>query len=371
MQILRAFSPHAQRLERWIGPDLVETLSQKMRGFHGPDPIAISCVPGRVFVTNRGDFVGAIRGGHYAELAGFYADKIVRKWPQAARTQLATANMGFASLSDFVAEVTVNGKRQDFVIGKAGVTGVANVANSLWDVGPQPAAGAAATGTTAGHSPTSATTGAVPFVNPAGGDTTHFIGGAWQGTVANNLVLMYDRFYAANHNIATQSPAITGTPTRYQSTAARNTFVTVFVTTALGGTPGTYQVTYVDQDGNTAEAMTAQTLVAASIARRFPFANTVGNGWFLPFNAPDYGARALTQITQSVATGTGNVDVVIGKPLVWMPAAIANFAVYLDAILNPLNFVPIADNACLAFMEVNKGATTATTYNGMIALGQG
>ena len=371
MQILRSRSVHAQRLERWIGPELVEHLSEKMRGFHGPDPIAVAGIPGRVYVTNRGDFVGAIRGGYYACLADLCMDRMKRGWEQTAREQLVTANAGFSSVSDYLFKITTGGKRQDFMIAKSGVTGVANIANSLWDVGSNPAAGSAATATTAGHSPDNTTTGSIRWVNPSGGETTHFIGGTFQGTVGNNLVLLYDRFYAANHNIATQSPAITGTPTRYQSIAARNNFVTAFVTSVLGGTVGTYQVTYVDQDGNTAEANTANSLASTAIARRFPFSNTIGNGWFLPLNATDFGVRALTQITQSVATGTGNIDLILAKPLVWMPAAIANFAVYLDAILNPVNLVPIADSACLAMMEINKGATSATAYNGMISLGQG
>jgi hypothetical protein len=200
-----------------------------------------------------------------------------------------------------------------------------------------------------------------------GGDTMYFLGATMVPTVGNNLLLLYDRYFQGNHNLATTPQTISGTPTRYQSTAAHNTFLSLHVTTALGAGTPTYTVTYVDQNGNTAEAAAAQTIAASAIARRFPFAATVGNGWFIPLNSGDRGARALTNIALSAAS-TGNADIILGKPIAWIPQPIANMPIKMDGTLSPLDLASIADNACLAFLEINKGATTATSYSGSLTL---
>ena len=50
-------STHSQQLERWIGGDTIEHLSRSMNGWYGP-PIALAGVPGEVFATGDGDFIG-------------------------------------------------------------------------------------------------------------------------------------------------------------------------------------------------------------------------------------------------------------------------------------------------------------------------
>jgi hypothetical protein len=353
-------SAHSQRLETWLGRDMVELLSSKMRGFHG-GPIPV-CATGGILATPDGDFVARDPRslfGAESSLVQWIEDQERARRVRVARMKkqlgaITSANGLWASIG--------NGKRQDVAIAKTGVTGVANVSNGLWDVGAQPSAGSTSAAP-AGSSPTNATTGAMRFTTPNGGDSFYIIGATLVATVGNNFVLAYDRFFQVNHNIATDPQAVSGVPARYQSTAAHGTFITVNVTTALGtGTP-TYDITYVDSDGNTAEASAAQTIVASSIARRFPFAASVGNGWWFPLNSGDRGVRSITNLNLSAAS-TGNVDVVLGKPAMWIPTPIANQPVKFDATLSALDFAEISTTACIAFMEINKGATTATSYSG-------
>jgi hypothetical protein len=372
---------HSQRLERWLGTDQVELLSQKMRGFYAP--IALANIPGRepILAMPDGDFSGRIIGGQEACMRTKLEQIVAReakiaKARRGARLGRATRQLGgFTSLGDLITEMS-GGKKQTFNVAKAGVTGVANVANSLWDVGVAPASGTTAAGGTE-VVPTNTTTGGLLQANATGGDTLHFVGATISGTVAANFLLMYDRFYSYGHNIATQSPTGLGAggnaPTRYQDATSKSCFLTAFVNSAgaLGGTPGTWNPSVVDQDGNTAANAGAQTLTAASIARRFPFAASVGNGWFFPLAAGDTGVRRLDAITQSVATGTGVLDVVLAKPIVWIPILLANVATMIDGINSSMNLERIVDNACLAFMEVNKGATTATSYSGQVVLCSG
>lgn len=363
-------STHTQRLERWLGVEQVTNISEKMRGFYAPIPLANA---GGVIAMPDGDFVGVEPGGAESCLQD-KLHEVVRRERRKQRARMAHATRqlgGFSSVGDLISEMTTGGKAQFLNLAKTGVTGVAAIANNLWEVGAWPPAGTITAATE--FRPDNTTDGGLKQANAAGGDTLHFISASIVGTVANNSLLMYDLFSYYCHNIATQSPSgLFGTaPTRYQDTTSVGAFITAFVTTALGGTVGTYQMTYVDQDGNTAETNTAQSLVSASIARRFPFAASVGNGWFLPLNTADKGVRKFTAITQSVATGTGNLQVCTCKPLVWIPIQIANVPMIIGGVTSALNLSRIVDGACLAFMEVNKGATTATSYSGQIVLASG
>jgi hypothetical protein len=68
----------------------------------------------------------------------------------------------------------------------------------------------------------------------------------------------------------------------------------------------------------------------------------------------------------SSASVTGAVDFTIGHPLAFIPVPLANFLSILDGINSAFNLARIFDDACLAFIEPLKAATTATTYSGII-----
>lgn len=360
-----SISTHSDRLDRWCGKQMTNDLSALMAGSYF-DPIPIANSHG-LKVCKDGDFVGKIQGGYFASLQDFDFDEHIR----AARLQRSLYRAfgkergAISSLSTMLAAISA-GKRQDFNIAKTGVTGVANIANTLWDVGAVPAAGGTSAAA-AGASVDNTTAGTLPMVAPGGGDSIYFIGACIAPTVANNFLLLYDRYYQANHNVATDPQSITGVPARYQSTASRGTFIGVAVTTALGAGTPTLTITYMDQDGNTAEAAAAQTMVGSAIARRFPFAATVGNGWYIPLNSPDFGVRKLTNSDLSAAN-TGNIDLVLGKPVAWLPMPFANIPFKMDGALSPMDFVLLDSAAGLALWELNKGATTATSYSGSISL---
>lgn len=362
-------SPHSGHLERWIGANACEQVSAAMRGSHF-DPIQFAVGDGSVFVGRDGDFSGRMGWGYFASYNDWIADRqaAIQRLRRVYARRGWKQNGTLTGRDSMIAAIS-GGKSQMVGLGKTGVTGVANISNSLWDVGAQPAAGSTSAAG-AGSSPTNATTGGFLYDNASGGDTMHFLGCTVVPTVGNNLLLLYDRFFQVNHNIATDPQAISGTPTRYQDTTAKNTFLSVFVTTALGAGTPTLTISYVDDAGNTAEAAAAQTIVASAIARRFPFAASVGNGWFIPLNSGDRGVRALTNSDLSAAS-TGNIDLVLGKPIAWIPCPVANQPIFFDATLTPACLQPIAASACLAINEINKGATTATSYSGSITVCSG
>jgi hypothetical protein len=160
--------------------------------------------------------------------------------------------------------------------------------------------------------------------------------------------------------------SVTGVPTRYQTaTTAPGNFISANVTTVLNATANNLTLTYVDQDGNTAEAGAAQAIRVSSAVGTIPYTQPV---WFYPLNNGDTGLRNITVHNLSAAA-TGNVDQMIAHPIALLPAAgVANQSVVLDGINSSFNLERIYDDAALTFLEYFKSATTATTYAGFITL---
>lgn len=361
---------HASKLERWLGKEEVEHISNLNKDWYGP-PIPIAGVPGKVFVTAGGDFVGPIRGGHYANVFDYKMDKLNKAFKRYVRKAPNTLH-GFSSLSDLISEATVGGKRQDFWFNKAGtVAASTGQPMGLWNVGAFPAAGGVGGTSGTGSVPTNATTGAIPFSNPAGGDTLHFTTGYVAATTINTL-MMYDRIWHMTYNHATATSTnvdAANRPTRYTGTAAAGNFFSGEVTTALSATAHNITVTYVDENTNAAQAAAAYAAPVSAAANRL---SVVSPNWFMPLTAPDKGVQYVTNISQSTITSvTGITSWFIGHPLAFMPAPIANLMSIIDGINSAFNLIGIQSNACLAFLEMPKTATTATTYNGSIVLVSG
>lgn len=354
-------STHSQRLERWLGREAVESLSRSARGWYG-DPIPVANVPGLVYATGDGDFVGLIRGGFHASAADFVAQRIKRISRNFTAKQLRTANTGFASLGDLISEATAGGKRQDNWYVK-GATTAAATNQTCWPLGSFPAAGSAGSNIPGGSVPTNATAGSLAQTDPSGSDTLHVTTVQSVSNVASQTLLLYDRlFHAANIlHTTTGNQAVSGTPTRYTGTASANSFITLEVTSTLGSTAHNATITYVDDQGNTAEAGSAQAVTASSVANRLPFAS-----WFYVLNSPDKGARNATNIAFS-AVSSGTSQIVQGMPIMFIPQPVANAMVVMDGINSAFNLKEIKTGACLTFMSL-QGTATATTYTGMIVL---
>lgn len=365
-------SVNSSQLERWLGREECERISQAMKDWYGP-PIALAGVPGAVYAHKGGDFRGELRAGGEAT-AKDKAREVFRRMARAIRvvSRRGGARMdGFSSLSDLIAEATVGGKRRDFTFGKVGTLGVVGFTNTLWFVGSLPAAGAAAGAVPGGTAWTDASTGAFVFTNPTGGDTLHFVRGDPMATVSPNTLMLYDRLFSVTFTIGvTTAEAVTGVPTRYQSTTTTaddyigGNFVIPEIRTALPATAHNLTVcTYTDQAA-AASTLPSITGLSSGIVNRL---DTASGLWFSPLESGDTGIQKLTQIQKSAVLASGAIDMTIGHPIAIMPCPIANVACTYDGINTAFNLTRIFDDACLAFLEMQKGATTATTYNGMFA----
>ena len=190
--------------------------------------------------------------------------------------------------------------------------------------------------------------------------------------MATNLLLLYDRLWDMTHTM-TVDPRTVDTanlPTRYQTAAlAPGNFVSGEVTTVLPAATPTITFSYVDQDGNaTAAGPALSTIASAAAVNSVPF--TAPN-WKYPITAGDTGVRSITNVDLSAAMASGVVSWFIGHPLCWIPQPLANTAYIVDGINSAFNLVEVLDVACLAFLEIAKGATGATNYWGNLALVSG
>jgi hypothetical protein len=362
---------NGSRLERWISPEEVERISNACRTWYGP-PIPVASVPGEVYVTRGGDFVGEIKGGSFASLLDYRVERFRRAFQRWGKAQRRTASMaGFSSLSDLISEATAGGKRRSFPFQKVGTTGVIGSANSLWRVGNMPTAGGAASAAPGGDALTDASTGAFPFANPTGGDTQHVVRADYLGSVAGNTLLLYDRIFQVGKTMSsTTTEAVTGVPTRYQSTtpgdidSAEGNFLFPEIQGALGATAHNWTVCqYQDQAGNATENLPSFAGINGGIINRLDF--NAAQTWFAPLNAGDTGVRQLKQM-QCDASVTGTLAFVIGHPLAFFPVPLANNMLIWDGINSAFSLVRVFDDAALALLEISKSATTATTYTGMI-----
>jgi hypothetical protein len=361
---------HSDRLERWIGKDQAERISLSMRNWHG-SPVAVSGVPGSVWACRGGDFQGPIQAGRFGSAADYVRDRWNRSFRRWLRSQLNVTNAGFANISELIAEATA-GKMRHYDFYKVGPTGVANVTSSLWRVSGQPGAGAAPGNAPGGTAFTDASAGGFPFTNPTGGDTQHLVSACLAASVAGNCLLLYDLIFGCNKTMnSTSTEAVTGAPSRYQSTTpgdmdyAGSNFLFVQVGgTALAATAHNWTVCqYTDQDGNTGVTLPSLTGNSGAIVDRLDHPT---NQWFAPLAAGDSGIKALTQMQCSAAVATGVIWFMIGHPIAFFPTPSATLMLPFDGIMSAFNLVRIFDDACLAFLEVIKPSTTATFYTGRV-----
>lgn len=361
----------SQRLERWLGSDRVEKLSRDFRDWYGP-PVNLIDVPGSVWVTKGGDFVGPFDHGYFGSAADNFRDYLKRAWRELGRHQPAMAAAGFASISDALLrasggfEQLLNG-----TISKTGPTGVVGVASSLWRVGAQPAAGGAGSAAPGGRAPTKATTGAMAFNNPASG-TTHLTGADFSASVINNALLVYDRIFDVAKTMASAATeSVTGVPTRYQSSTASaadyagGNFLMIEVGgTALAATAHNWTTClYRNQAGTDNQTLPSVTGNASAIVDRL---DQPANTWFCPLASGDSGIMDLAQMQCSASVATGAINFVIGHPLGVMLFPVINALLPFNWLTNRRLAPRIFDDACIALLELPKPATTATVYNGML-----
>lgn len=358
-------------LEKWYGREALERVSLGMKNWYGP-PVALTHMPGNVVSLKGGDFAGQIFGNRFADpfYRGIANGVFKAGLALQGKFQKAAFGTGFTSLSDLIAEATA-GKRRDFFFNKSIGTapGTTGESVSLLQLGPMPAAAANATGAAGGDVPVDSTTGWPTFGNPTGGDTQHIVSATASSNNNNRTLLLYDCLFRVNktmNSVATE--AVTGVPTRYQSTtagaadSAEGNFLFIQVgQTVLAATAHNWTVCqYTDQSGN--PTITLPSIAGQSAAAIHSLDMPV-NQWFCPLATDDTGIQKLTQMQCSATVATGVINFVIGHPLAWMMFPIANLSIPFDYISTAFNLARIFDDAALSLMDVMQPSSSTGVFN--------
>jgi hypothetical protein len=339
----------------------------------------VAGVPGNVWAHKGGDFHGIIKSGQVLSAAEYAAARVKHYLRSLGRYHNQRLGVGFASLSDLISEATAGAKRREIFMQKNGPTGVVASAHSLWRVGNQPAAGAAGSAAPGGRAPDKTTTGAQYGLDDVSADTRHIVSGSITASVLGNTLLMYDRLFDVAKTInSTATEAVTGVPTRYQSTTSTNAdyiggnflFMEVGVT-ALANTAHNWTTCLYNDQANAASTLPSLAGNPGAVATIADRLDMPINNWFAPLESGDVGIMKLTQMQCSALVATGTLNFVIGHPLAFLPCPVANMACSFDGINTAFNLIRVFDSAAIAFLELSKPATTATNYYGNITMVHG
>lgn len=263
-----------------------------------------------------------------------------------------------------VAALTTSGKYEHhgLEIPPGGVTPQgSSTPQSLWSVSARAPGAAATPPTTPGAVPTNATSGALPFTNPAGADLAYLAQMDFEGSVAGTLVL-YDRLYHCSGlsgtvttpqnvdptptNPVNRGPGVGGEP----GNLGDDVGLWIECYTALGVTGTTIVASYTNEQG--VAGRTTPTPSSSNI----PSSMAAGRMIQLPLQAGDRGVQSVQTVTLGGSTGTaGNFGVTLVHRLAEITCEASGVGDTYD--LFRLGFPRIYPNACLAaFLYASTGA---------------
>lgn len=234
----------------------------------------------------------------------------------------------------------------------AGVAGT-GVLGSFWLIGGSPAAGAYPANTTTGVVPTSATAGAISFVDPASGDTTVPVSAKLSWSYSSGIEATYflcDRLWHGGPFTPTSGvyAGLTGTALT-RSTDAVGVELYAEITTALSATAHTLTITYTNQAGTAGRTATV-TLPASAASSRVYQAT---------LQAGDTGVSQVTGMSGSASPPTGAFGLFLAKTHTTIEASLrkGQGGIGPKSYLG-LGSVPIPSGACLFLMGMSGGGTT-------------
>jgi hypothetical protein len=169
---------------------------------------------------------------------------------------------------------------------------------------------------------------------------------------------------------STATEAVTGDPTRYQSTTATDAdyiggnfgFVETGLT-QLSATGHNWTTCLYEDQGGASSTLPSLTGNSACIVHRL---DHPVSQWFAPLASGDVGMRAWTQMQCSASVAAGLINFVVGHPIGFMSFPAIHTMFPFDWLTNRHQAPRIFDDAYLAFLEICKPATTATNYTGKL-----
>jgi hypothetical protein len=264
---------------------------------------------------------------------------------------------GFANLDAIINAVSVNLKLQRLQYNKVlPSTSVIYIPHTFWLATGNPAAGTTPDVGLAGAVKCDMTTqGAILYTNPTGPATMHILS-MMLYSVTPGIFYLVDRLAHANVAVnqadGSFSPIIDG---RDRLDSGEGGQIIMEVT---GGTlsiaANTVNLTYTNES-DVSHITPLLTTVASSKIGRVPYANYI----WVPLLAGDKGVRTITYWDITADTQTGNINIVIVKPIAQLIVPGASIAAERDFVVE-LPCVPkIKDNSCLMLYFVPQAASSA------------
>lgn len=266
---------------------------------------------------------------------------------------------------DYIANaLTVSGFGQRITFSKTMPTNsVANTYSTLWDSTGIPAAGGYTGAAYTAAQVTSATTGALSFVDATTPRNLFLLGGCASTPTAsaNGTLLVLDRllYYPGIDHATTGTTAMTNGVTLPRHTTGTGVMAFLEITTGLNATAHTVQLTYTDSANNSGNTTTAITPIASSAARRIPYA-----GLFFPLAAGDVGVKSVQNVIVTGAGATGTSALILAKPICEIALDEVGEVAKVDLLKDELDLPEIADGAALMFILISPSAATTPTYIG-------
>lgn len=271
---------------------------------------------------------------------------------------------GIASIDSYLNAYTVNVKAQQLMMNKiAAQATVAGIGASLWAATGIPIAGSnTAKGRANGRVLTSATAGAMPYINPSAPATMHLLSSfALAINAGGGCLYLIDRISDCNldHSEATGAVTNVTATSRLASTAGVGDGAQIWceVTTGFSAASNTITFGYTNQVGTSSRTTSSIVTTASAVAGR-----SVNSGFFVPLQNGDTGVRSIETVTLVAGTATGAYNVCLVKPLWSIPncGGTIPFGIGLDNLLALPSAQQIMDNSCLTFLYL---PATAETYN--------
>jgi hypothetical protein len=231
-------------------------------------------------------------------------------------------------------------------------TTVAGTVITLWDQAGTPTAGSLAVGdTTSGLIPSSATTGAMPFVNAGSGKKLYMAQFSGINSSVANWIY-YDRLWHAGSfsAAATTTFTLSSQPALTRPDAnGVGAEIWLETSTTFTGSATVVTVTYTDQSGNTGHTSDSAT-----------FSTTARRMWMLPLAAGDTGVRKIESVVVSGSgDATGAFNVIILRRLCELE--LSRFAKLTPFDAFALGLPRVYNDACITSMCHAQTTSSGTT----------
>lgn len=210
---------------------------------------------------------------------------------------------------------------------------------SSWTVAGLPGQGVAPSSGLSGDVPTDATTGAMPFLNPAAGNThlARVQGGLTQIGTHSIVLAVYDRLWhnSGISSTSTGAQTVNSVPLTRPDALGASVEAWWEVYVVMGSGTPTVTLAYTDQGGGTETAGTSGVLpTTMALGRTGPFSLAAG----------DTGVRSIQTWTASATFTSGTIGLVMRRLVALAPLPLGP-ATSLDALA--VGLPRIHDDACL------------------------